>query len=69
MASDRVFRDDPRFPPPSTSSTVEGFIAHVYCEGARWHVLGWDCHGAFCSEPKCVINHYHALAKKDGGTE
>jgi len=30
---------------------------HIVCEGARFHVLSWDNHGSWCSEPNCEINH------------
>lgn len=42
--------------PPSEPSSVPGYVKHVRCEGARYHVLSWDSKGCRCSEPKCVIN-------------
>ena len=42
---------------------VDGdWIAHVRCEGARFHVLWWDASGRHCSEKMCIINKQHALA-------
>lgn len=32
------------------------FVQHVNCDGAYFHALHWDCHGAKCSEPRCIIN-------------
>ena len=34
----------------------DGSIQHVYCEGARFHVISWDILGQQCSEPDCEIN-------------
>lgn len=34
----------------------DGTIQHVYCEGARFHVLSWSALGTHCSEPECEIN-------------
>lgn len=34
----------------------DGSLKHVYCEGARGHVLYWDSYGEHCSEPDCEIN-------------
>lgn len=36
---------------------VDGdWIAHVSCDGARFHVLSWDTFGTRCSEKMCIIN-------------
>ena len=34
----------------------DGSIQHVYCEGARFHVLSWSTQGRHCSEPDCEVN-------------
>ena len=34
----------------------DGSIQHVYCEGARFHVLSWSTEGRHCSEPDCEVN-------------
>ena len=40
---------------------VDGdWIAHVRCEGARFHVLWWDTAGTRCSEKMCIVNKPHA---------
>ena len=41
---------------PREPSSVDGYIKHVRCEGARFHVLSYSSLGVHCSEPKCVIN-------------
>jgi hypothetical protein len=33
-----------------------GWVKHVNCEGARFHVISWSTQGKHCSEPKCIIN-------------
>lgn len=37
-------------------SSVCGFVKHVHCEGARFHVLSWDGDGRRCSVKNCVVN-------------
>lgn len=34
----------------------DGTIQHVYCEGARFHVISWSGPGRHCSEPDCEVN-------------
>lgn len=34
----------------------DGWIKHVNCEGARFHVIHWSTQGQHCSEPNCIIN-------------
>lgn len=34
----------------------DGTEKHIYCDGARFHVLHWDSNGEHCSEPNCEIN-------------
>ena len=33
-----------------------GFVKHVHCEGARFHVLWWDSTGRHCGVKNCVVN-------------
>lgn len=35
---------------------ADGSVKHVYCEGARFHVLSWSSRGRHCSEPECEVN-------------
>lgn len=42
--------------PPRVQVHPGGWIAHVHCDGARWHVLSWSSLGCHCSEPKCILN-------------
>ena len=35
---------------------ADGSVQHVYCEGARFHVVSWSTSGQHCSEPECEIN-------------
>ena len=37
-------------------SSVPGFVKHVHCEGARFHVLWWDSTGRHCGVKNCVVN-------------
>jgi len=37
-------------------SSKRGFVKHVHCEGARFHVLSWDGAGRRCSVKNCVVN-------------
>ncbi len=42
------------FPP---DITVKGkWIAHVHCDGARFHVESYSTQGTQCSEPNCILN-------------
>jgi len=51
----------PDFGYPVEKSSVPGFVKHVRCEGARFHVISYEGRRsgavAVCSEPKCIINH------------
>jgi hypothetical protein len=47
----------PRFQPEPVPASVRGYVKHVRCEGARFHVLYWDSNGCHCTDPKCIINH------------
>lgn len=40
------------------------WVPHIYSEGARFHVLSWDTHGAHCSEPRCEMNRPHAKPRR-----
>jgi hypothetical protein len=51
--------------PPIAHASIPGFIKHVICDGARFHVLSYGCRrniiGGFeadirCSEPTCIYN-------------
>jgi hypothetical protein len=35
---------------------ADGSVQHVYCDGARFHVLSWSTQGRHCSEPDCEVN-------------
>ena len=39
-----------------TPKAEPGWINHIICEGARWHVLTYSADGMKCSEPRCIIN-------------
>ena len=41
-------------------SSVQGFVKHVHCEGARFHALWWDEAGRHCTVKNCVVNAQHA---------
>jgi len=51
--------DDPLTQPPVVE-LEDGWIKHVSCNGARWHVQSWSTDGVKCttrcSEPRCIIN-------------
>lgn len=32
------------------------YVKHVYCDGARFHVISYSSDGMHCSEPNCIIN-------------
>lgn len=51
---------------PREPSNVDGFIKHVRCEDARFHVLSYSTLGAHCSEPKCVINSRKSETNSSG---
>jgi hypothetical protein len=51
---------------PREPSSVPGFVKHVRCEGAKFHVLRWDTSGTHCSEPDCIVNAPHRGKKKVG---
>ena len=46
--------------PPEEPASDPAYIKHVYCEGARFHVLSWHLingHGeTHCSEERCIVN-------------
>jgi hypothetical protein len=50
-----LLNKEPEFVPIEKSS-VKGFIKHVRCEGARFHVVHYDDLGPHCSEEQCVLN-------------
>lgn len=39
----------------------DGGIQHVYCDGARFHVLSWSTQGRHCSDPDCEVNRKRAV--------
>lgn len=43
----------------------DGSEKHIFCEGARFHVVSWDKRGPRCSEPNCEINRYRTAAPKE----
>jgi hypothetical protein len=47
-----------------TVEIEDGWIKHVNCEGARFHVLHWTSQGSHCSEPNCIINKPPDAAKE-----
>lgn len=53
--NEEIFVSNP-FQQPPIVELWGGWIAHVYCEGARWHVLSWSNMGVRCSEPRCIKN-------------
>lgn len=38
----------------------DGTEKHIFCEGARYHVLSYGAAGTRCSAPKCEYNLPHA---------
>lgn len=57
----RELKSNPLRYPPCEPSGKQGFIKHVNCDGARFHVISWglDNDGKVverCSEPNCIIN-------------
>lgn len=65
--NDTIFIDDPRDMPPHVEHEP-GWIKHVVCEGARFHVPYWDYNGTHCSEPRCIINKRDAKPSQRGET-
>ncbi len=45
-------------PIPRLPASVKGYVKHVRCDGARFHVLHWSSQGRHCSEPKCIVNYF-----------
>lgn len=43
----------------------DGSIQHVYCDGARFHVLSWSTLGRHCSEPDCEVNREREEHRND----
>lgn len=43
--------------PPVEPASIHGFVKHVFCDGARIHVLSWDSYGRRCSQRNCIMNH------------
>lgn len=65
MLDQIILKELPLYPPIEPAS-VEGYIKHVHCDGARFHVLSWSGHRrkdgtiegrTHCGEPNCIINH------------
>ena len=42
---------------PCHESSVPGYIKHVHCEGAYFHVVSYSYEGKQCSHKNCIINH------------
>lgn len=55
VITQQVFVNNPNKWPP-VIELGNGWIAHVHCEGARWHVLSWSTLGEHCTEKRCIIN-------------
>lgn len=63
--SDTIVLDNLPWAPPSEPASVPGFIKHVHCDGARFHVLHWALRSngwdqwpeERCSEKNCITNH------------
>ena len=65
--SDTIFLDKHpgNFESVPREKIENGWIKHVRCNGARFHVLSWTTLGTKCSEAKCIINKYYQDRQKD----
>lgn len=41
---------------PREPASDPKYIKHVYCDGARFHVLSYHSFGIRCSEKNCIYN-------------
>ena len=57
-----------RFPLRTVPYVVnpDGSVQHVYCDGARFHVLSWSTQGRHCSEPNCEVNRERQAIMQKG---
>lgn len=53
------------FEPIPREELKDGWIKHVRCRGARFHVLSFTTLGKKCSEKNCIINKYYQDRQKD----
>lgn len=51
-------------PEDQPAASDPNFVKHIHCEGARFHVVGWNSKGEFCSHPKCILNKQRKIADK-----
>ncbi len=63
--SDTIYLDDPHTFWVPREEIEEGWIKHVNCNGARFHVLSYSTLGIRCSEERCIINKYYQDRQKD----
>jgi hypothetical protein len=59
-----------------TPASIPGFVKHIHCDGARFHVVSWGCCTSLlgrleadirCSEPKCIYNaRIRPMIRKSG---
>jgi len=42
--------------PVEKSEFDKNYIKHVFCDGARFHVVSYSDSGMCCSEKNCIIN-------------
>lgn len=58
--SDTIYLDEPTNFPPFERASDKTYIKHVYCDGARFHVISYyliNGEGVQkCSEPNCIMN-------------
>lgn len=66
--TDYISIEDQNTFPPVENASVLGFVKHVYCEGARFHVLSWDSYGHKCSVQNCIMNQKRPDCKVEQNT-
>lgn len=59
-----IFINDPIQQPP-LAEIQPGWIDHVNCNGARWHVLTYSTDGIKCSEPNCIVNKEQVVKRRN----
>jgi len=60
---DSIFLKEIAAFPPVEGASEKGYIKHVFCNGARFHVVSWSSLGMHCSEPKCILNKKKVAVK------
>ena len=55
-ANDVVSVESPGIGLPRIPASVDGYVKHVLCEGAREHVVSYDSAGPRCSVENCILN-------------